>query len=598
LKKTNVMDYINDKMKLTTCAFIIFVLVLGTAPCATAADNAAGLFQKANSSYVELCRDVSKKKIRENWIRVIHEFALVEEKAPDSGFAPEAAYKGAKVYEHLSRYSGKKDDAKTASRMYQDVAGKYPKSRVADKALFNSGMLEEKLGNLDKAGNLYRRIVEDYSQEETAGQARDKLKDKAFHAEIPTERSEPVTSEDRVPFDKGVEKNKQETKPEKDSGDTVIVKKIRHWPTKDNIRIAVDVEGEAASYKTFVLPGAGTKPYRLVMDITGAKVSQAMPSLQKVDQGFIADIRVSQNDVRKVRIVIDLKEKPFYETFTMNDPYRILIDVGNTSASINSVVSYQSKVKKVPRGTHAQINEDTPSIASQLCLKVSRIVIDPGHGGKDPGAISPTGTREKDLTLEIGKLLTKKLKTEGFEVFLTRTKDVFLTLEERTVLANKKRADLFISIHINSHQNSNLSGIETYFLNLTTDASAIEVAARENAAVQRSMSDLQLILNDLMLNSKINESSKFANSVHTSVVSSALNTGYDGKNLGVKQAPFYVLLGAQMPAILLELGFLTNSTDIVMLKKHTYQETLVEGIAKGVNNYIMNTTYAYSWRSR
>ncbi|MRR14550.1 N-acetylmuramoyl-L-alanine amidase, partial [archaeon] len=222
----------------------------------------------------------------------------------------------------------------------------------------------------------------------------------------------------------------------------------------------------------------------------------------------------------------------------------------------------------------------------------------PGHGGKDPGAISPNGVKEKEITLEIGRQLLKRLKADGFEVFLTRNRDEFLTLEERTVIANKKRADLFVSIHVNSHQNSAVSGIETYFLNLTTDSSAIEVAARENATAQKSMSDLQLILNDLMLNTKINESSKFASSVHTSVISSALNIGYEGKNHGVKQAPFYVLLGAQMPSILLELGFITNTTDIGLLKRQAYQTTLVDGIAKGINNYIMNTTYAYSWRSK
>jgi N-acetylmuramoyl-L-alanine amidase len=143
-----------------------------------------------------------------------------------------------------------------------------------------------------------------------------------------------------------------------------------------------------------------------------------------------------------------------------------------------------------------------------------------------------------------------------------------------------------------------VKGIETYFLNLTTDSSAIEVAARENAYTDKSISDLQLILNDLMLNSKINESSKFANCVHTSVLASAHSTGYDGSNLGVKQAPFFVLLGAQMPSILIELGFITNPTDVTKLKQRAYQDSLVEGIAKGINSYIMNTTYAYSWRHK
>lgn len=209
---------------------------------------------------------------------------------------------------------------------------------------------------------------------------------------------------------------------------------------------------------------------------------------------------------------------------------------------------------------------------------------------------SDRGVLEKDLVLGIGKALARRLRLEGFEVFMTRDSDVFLTLEERTAFANKKRADLFVSIHINAHNNKGLQGIETYFLNLTTDASAIEVAARENATTSKSISDLQLIINDLMLNSKINESSRFASSVHKCVMSSVLNTGYQGKDLGVKQAPFYVLLGAQMPSILCELGFITNGTEASLLQCESHQSTLIDGIAKGINKYIMNTTYAYMRR--
>jgi N-acetylmuramoyl-L-alanine amidase len=256
----------------------------------------------------------------------------------------------------------------------------------------------------------------------------------------------------------------------------------------------------------------------------------------------------------------------------------------------------ESGFKKVPKWSKSQMSDDVPSIAAQLSLKVSRIVVDAGHGGKDPGAKGPGGIQEKDLTLAIAKALARRLRLEGFDVYLTRDSDVFLTLEERTAFANKKRADLFVSIHINASGDTGAQGIETYFLNLTTDSSAIEVAARENATTSKSISDLQLIINDLMLNSKINESSRFANCVQKSLISSVLTNGYQGRDFGVKQAPFYVLLGAQMPSILCELGFITNNGDSSLLQSDAHQSTLIDGIAKGVNRYIMNTTYAYNRR--
>ncbi|HQH99638.1 MAG TPA: N-acetylmuramoyl-L-alanine amidase [Deltaproteobacteria bacterium] len=606
------MDYIAERFKLSAYALLLGVFFLGAGATANASDNPALLYQSANRSYVDLCKDASRKKVRDNWMGVVDQYMAIAERYPNSGFAPESYLKGAKVYEHFSKYSGNKGDLKTASKLYQDLAGRYPESAAADDALFSAGLIEDALGNKAKAAGLFRRVAVDYPDGDMADQARSKLKEST-----PEEQSKEAVSGEQ-----GKKKTPDE-KPEKKVSSTALVRKLRHWSEQDGNRVVIDLT-DAVSYKTFFMPQESreSRPNRLVIDLKGARMSPEFPSKSTVDEGIISGIRASQFTEDKVRVVLDLKDKPRYQTFAMTNPARIIIDVsakdsGKAVASAQATEpaqkaqpsekpepaqssdSYQSTVKKVPPGSPAsKMKGDAPTIASQFCLKVSKIVIDPGHGGKDPGAISPSGIREKDITLEIGKLLARRLKEQGFEVFLTRSRDEFLTLEERTVFANKKRADLFISVHINSHQNPSVSGIETYFLNLTADSSAIEVAARENATTQKSISDLQLILNDLMLNSKINESSKFANFVHTCIVSSALGIGYSGKNLGVRQAPFYVLLGAQMPSILLELGFITNSTDTEMLKRRSYQDTLVEGIAKGINNYIMNTTYAYSWRSK
>lgn len=651
------MDYINEKLRIPACVLLIFIMTMGWGQGAKAAGDPAALIQDANNNYADLVRDASKKKVRENWLKVINAYLAIAEKNPSSDLAPEACSRGAKAYEHFAKYSGRKGDLKTASQLYQDLARKYPKSDLADDSLYSAGLVEEKLGNSDKASSLYRLVLDDYAQGDMADKAGAKLKldpsevkasKKAAKKPAVEKAAQPAVVEKapkKAPAEKVTKKAPEDNAGQADAEDKAVakilaektvvkpeekpraeepakkkaegpsrVKKLSHETVEGSTRVVVELDGEAG-YKAFVAPEekASKKPVRLVVDLKGARIPGSIPAKEDVDEGIVSSIRAAGHADNMVRIVLDLREKPSYQITRSDDPNRIVIEVSSKASprkdSAAQVVPgdshdgpappYQSQpVKKVPKGSYSQMKKDLPSIASQLCLKVSKIVVDPGHGGKDPGAISPNGVKEKDLTLEIAKLLAKRLKAEGFEVFLTRTKDEFVALEERTTFANRKRADLFVSLHINSHQNVSVSGIETYFLNLTTDTSAIEVAARENTYSDRSMSDLQLILNDLMLNSKINESSKFANCVHTSVMSSALNTGYDGKNLGVRQAPFYVLLGAQMPSILLELGFLTNNTDISLLKKRPYQDTLVDGIAKGINSYIMNTTYAYSWRNK
>jgi len=223
---------------------------------------------------------------------------------------------------------------------------------------------------------------------------------------------------------------------------------------------------------------------------------------------------------------------------------------------------------------------------------VSRIVIDPGHGGKDPGAIGPNGEKEKDITLAVGKLLEERLEEKGFTVYMTRETDRFIPLEERTAFANKMKVDLFISIHVNANENASSRGVETYFLNLTTDANSMKVAERENVMIKQSMSDLQFILRDLMLNARINESSRFASSIQHGVISTLGKSGGGGKNNGVKQAPFYVLMGAQMPSALIEMGFITNVAECSLLQKRSHQETIVNGIVRGISSFISNAAYA------
>jgi N-acetylmuramoyl-L-alanine amidase len=202
--------------------------------------------------------------------------------------------------------------------------------------------------------------------------------------------------------------------------------------------------------------------------------------------------------------------------------------------------------------------------------------------------------KEKNIVLGIARILKKKIEKEiGCEVFLTRNRDVFLPLERRTAIANMKKADLFISLHINAHRNRKISGLETYFLNMAMDERSVMVAARENATSEKNISDLQTILNDLMLNTKITESSRLAHNVQEGMVSRVRKKYTRVRNLGVKQAPFYVLIGAQMPAVLVETGFLTNRTERKRLLSKKYQESVAEGICAGIKTYIKSIDQNY-----
>ena len=298
-----------------------------------------------------------------------------------------------------------------------------------------------------------------------------------------------------------------------------------------------------------------------------------------INDSLLKAARAGQYTADTVRVVIDINSFEDYNIFSLPNPFRIVIDVrGRVSAK-----------KQSP--TIDRDSPDTASIAKQLALGVNRIVIDPGHGGKDYGAPGYLkGVHEKKIVLAIAKKLAEKIKKElGCEAILTREGDKYLTLEERTAIANTKRGDLFISIHANASRNNRAFGIETYYLNLTTDDESITVAARENATSEKNISELQTILNDLLQNAKINESSRLATYVQKELCSK-METKYNRiKNKGVKRAPFYVLIGAQMPAILIETSFISNKIECQRLKDSKYQNTLCDGIINGIRKYIKET---------
>jgi N-acetylmuramoyl-L-alanine amidase len=366
----------------------------------------------------------------------------------------------------------------------------------------------------------------------------------------------------------------------------IAVTELKHWSTPDYTRVSIALEKEV-KFESHKIPG------RLYLDIAGAKVPSGIKDLN-ISDGLLKSVRIAQFRASTVRVVLDLDSIKDYKIFTFADPYRIIIDVkGERRQEISSgktEVIESAKPETVTAEKPKTVEKQKPVEKAKTTFKpgkIRRIVVDPGHGGHDPGAMSPSGTREKDIVLQIGLKLSQKIREElGIDVVMTRSTDVFIELQERTAIANKVGADLFVSIHANASLNRAANRIATYYLNLAKTEKAAHLAAKENGTTLEKVSVLQAVLFDLMANYKLNDSAHLADDVQKALYKKA-QTGYPAlKNLGVKQGPFYVLVGATMPSILVETAFVSNERDEVKLKDPAYQDLTAEGILSGIKGYI------------
>ncbi len=399
-----------------------------------------------------------------------------------------------------------------------------------------------------------------------------------------------------------------------------LLKQVRTGQfSPDTVRVVLDIES-ISDYKIFSLPD----PFRVVIDVRGQnkerrldsvaplspppappqplpqpRPSVAQSSSAQVEESAEAETQISPTPRAAVETEraesagaaetpVDMVAaiEPEAEADLEAD-----LEAERLSAAQGPIVvlrenrKFAAPVELARFPDDGDLTDSQLSLAQQLGLGIGTIVIDPGHGGKDPGAIA-FDMKEKDIVLKVGKSLAGHLRERlGATVILTRENDVFMPLEERTAIANTNSADLFVSLHINAHPSPDIRGFETYFLNLTTNAEAMRVAARENATSTHQLSDLQDILSDILRNSKINESSRLAERVHKSIDSGFSESHFALKNMGVKQAPFYVLIGAEMPAILIEIAFISNPDDAKLLGDDDFIDKLAEQISDGISQY-------------
>lgn len=418
-----------------------------------------------------------------------------------------------------------------------------------------------------------------------------------------------------------------------------LVERIRYIGTVSYSRVVVDLSGPVEFRMTPVVPdGQSGSRDRLVVDLAEAKIGPEAREPLSIGDALLRGIRTGQYTVDTARIVLDLAADADARVFTLPDPYRLVIDLkgkgaampgrdvairrldtgqagdaasaraltgtSSRTAPVEPAAPAREAVAEAPRSARrpaAAAERTAPPAQTASVARRFKVVIDPGHGGRDPGAHGIGGLDEKDLVLSVSKRLASLLRAEpGIDVALTRGDDRFLSLEERTGFANAQGADLFISVHGNASTNRALRGVEVYYLNNTDNRGTLRLAAMENnlrwdphnPKLQAAIPDLSYILSDLRQTYKIEESKQLAEHLQGSVIS-RLQDRYEGvEDLGVKEGPFYVLVGAYMPCVLVEVSFLTNPVEGRRLGTSTYQEALADGIFQGIRRYLSQTKLA------
>lgn len=471
---------------------------------------------------------------------------------------------------------------------YQRVYLITPHTGYADNALIAMARLYEDIKDTRAALRTWHFLLSEYPQTSFAGDAQKAI-----------ERLDGLTEVQAIPVSKEAQAPKKEI---------AVVENIRYWEAPNSVRVVVDVDA-GVSFEQ----GEAKSPERVFIDISPARLNSELLGKQwPVQSGLLEQIRVGQYDNATVRVVLDVGNIGNITSFKLRDPDRIVIDVlGQQTAEVQPArpetparqpiaapvaaagppptaqpVIPAAAVEPAPEvkiATAAKpTNDGARSLIRSLGLKLSRVVIDAGHGGQDTGTIGPTGYTEKELVLDVASRLKELISANlGAEVVMTRTKDVFVPLETRTAIANQHEADLFISIHANSSKVKSVRGVETFVLNITTSREVLDTAARENATSGGLIHELDDIVKKIMMRDKVDESRDLAQHIQKSLA--ALKGS--GPDRGVKEAPFVVLIGANMPSVLAEIGFISNPSDERMIKTAVYRQQIAESLFEGVRSY-------------
>lgn len=567
--------------------FVIALALVLLAPLKSLAGGEA-LYEDARKAYESLMNSEELKANRANWLKVIARFERVYQEDPNSRAAVKAYYMAGKACAYSYKYHKNRADFDRGRKNLETLIRRYPNDPLVNDAEYFLGELYFKAGDKKMAAYHYRLAMEKSPKGEFHKDARNRLQQlkmwpmpawlknynpsnaPAVAAQAPQTNPQPA----------GAPAAPAVTETPLVSG-RVLVRQIKHLSSGDYTRVIIYCKQKARfSEAQYVKPNPAenVKNPRLFIDILDARLAPGVDKPQPINDGILIKVRAGQFTPDRVRVVMDIDSIDPEQTkvFPMEEAggdYRIVIDV--------------SAPKKKTGKTAAKIEVEPQK------KTIRRIVLDPGHGGKDPGAIGPKGLMEKDVVLSIALKARDFIQnSQKLDVKLTREKDIFLPLEERTAYANMVHIEdetLFISLHTNAAEDDRARGIETYILDTTSDHAAKRLAAIENKVSIETIDAFQAekgLIFKLFQKAKADESYNLAMDVQKALVSKLKPSYADVGDHGVKEAPFFVLMGAKMPCILVELSFISNPQEEKRLKSPEYQSILAQSLSDGIAEYI------------
>ncbi len=578
-------------------SLIVAIALSVVAPSSALPASPQELFERAETLYRQL-EIVDPSGHASSWRWVADAFNDVALRYPESPFASEALWRVSGIYGRRV-LAGDETAAIYQREIYRDLVQRYSASPHAPEALLRLA-IDAEVTDSPRVALLYSRLLQRYPRSPQAKVARNRMNElvlanNSVDLEAVDSRDAPrletsvpptndrgrlvaaVSDDDPFPVDSGLDGLSLIAT----SSDLARLTGVRHYSDPTHTRVVLDLD-RSVQFQT----GEVHQPERLFIDLQGVDEPGYLAGAEfrgheqvvAIEGGAVARARIVSTQPGVVRVVMDFSDSGHYTLFTLGsegEPFRIVVDV--PTASVASRVKSDRRPPK----------REGDSISEQLGLGVQRVVLDAGHGGTDPGAIGRTGVAEKWLTLQLSLTLAERLRATGYEVLLTRQDDSTLTLQKRTEFANGVAADVLISIHINSARNRKLRGFETYYLDMAIDPIAAETAARENASGEAgSMGDLGEMLETIMKNDFQGASSELASSIQDSLVMHVAKSYGNVHDLGVKTAPFFVLVGAGMPAVLVEASFVSNEEEEAWLKSAAYRSELAEAIEIGLQSYI------------
>jgi N-acetylmuramoyl-L-alanine amidase len=504
----------------------------------------------------------SQKGCAARWIPILLIGWILMSPDPSSiaGRSPETLYKTGQICRDRLLSSPKlkkyRHNWEKCIRNFNGLLDRFPNDSLVEKTLFSLGQLYSGLyrysknpGDLEKSVESYHRLISEYPGRSLARAAQERL-------------NHPQKGNQTASF--------------------ATIQNIRHWTYSNYTRLVLDADRNI-DYRADNPDGE-----LLRITLNNTRISpEAKNNLAALSDGLLQRVTLRPSATDEIQVIINvknLKETP--KIIPLGNPDRLVIDLfgPNTADGSNSPVAGGSPAQDT--------SSDRAAFAQALPVKIRTIVIDPGHGGKDPGAIGRTGLTEKDIVLDIGLQLRSLIQDRlNKKVIMTRDDDTFIPLDDRTLMANSKNADLFVSIHVNSHPQRSTRGVEIYHLGQSSDRHAMAVAARENNVSIQSLGHLdrtvKQILFDLGREYNIDQSQTLAYFTRQAFQRTLENRyNYVVVDHGVKRAPFYVLLNSNMPSILAEVSFISNPKEEQLLRDKKYRQGIAESLFQGIRAYL------------